>query len=253
MSNETVVVVQALAMMLLPLAAVGAYRRASGAKVSVAKAGAGAFTDSFYMGLRFVLAMLIDRVDPLWLKVILLGLLAGVCEEGARYMVMRRLKDTRGEDPFRAAVMFGLGHGGMESALLGLSLLMSVVGAVSGLGFVTIAAGNTVLWLRLLAVAERAMAIVLHVGCSLLVMRAARTGDGRYGIAAVALHATVNAGVLWVLLHRGPFKAEAAMAVMTVGVIALIAWMRGRMGEALPDPDAAEKADKDGAEGEGAG
>lgn len=244
MSSETEVVIQALAMMLLPVLAVVGYNRVSGAQSSIARAGAGAFTDSFYMGLRFVLAMFIDRIDPLWLKVVLLGLLAGVCEEGARYMVLRRLKPARGEEPFRAAVMFGLGHGGMESALLGLSLLMSAVGAVSGLGLVTIAAGSTALWLRVLAVAERAMAMVLHVGCSLLVVRSVRTGEGRFSLYAVALHATVNAGVLWVLLHRGPFKAEAAMAVMTLGVIALIVWMRPRLGEDTATKETDETEEK---------
>jgi uncharacterized membrane protein YhfC len=45
------------------------------------------------------------------------GLTAGVCEEGARYLVLRFwAKDARS---WRKGVLFGAGHGGMEAILLG--------------------------------------------------------------------------------------------------------------------------------------
>ncbi len=57
------------------------------------------------------------------------GLSAGICEEGARWIVLRFLaKKTRG---WRAGLQFGAGHGGAEAIIVGVMALVNVVTLIS--------------------------------------------------------------------------------------------------------------------------
>src|SRR6185436_234688 len=59
---------------------------------------------------------------------ILLGLLAGLCEETARYLVYRFwIKDAR---TWREGVLFGAGHGGLEAIILGGLVALSFINMV---------------------------------------------------------------------------------------------------------------------------
>lgn len=129
---------------------------------------------------------------------IFLGMSAGIAEETARvaamYFFMK--KDRRLSD----AAAFGLGHGGLEAALLtglaNLNLLAACVtlspqtaaGIYGGLSFGMICMGGL----------ERLLAILMHVEWSVLTLKAAergRAGGWRFWAAAVLLHGLCDASI----------------------------------------------------------
>ena len=55
---------------------------------------------------------------------------APLCEESARYLVLRRIATTN--DDWRRGVFFGLGHGGVEAMLLGALVAATLLGAAAG-------------------------------------------------------------------------------------------------------------------------
>ncbi|HET59587.1 MAG TPA: YhfC family intramembrane metalloprotease, partial [Chloroflexi bacterium] len=59
---------------------------------------------------------------------LMLGLLAGICEEPMRWIAFKLLKKQG--DTSRAAVMLGLGHGGVESILVGLSVMNAAIALI---------------------------------------------------------------------------------------------------------------------------
>src|SRR3989304_2351368 len=65
---------------------------------------------------------------PLAGLALMLGLSAGFFEEGARYLVYRTW--LRKERSWREALLFGAGHGGLESLLVGLLALFAFFQAV---------------------------------------------------------------------------------------------------------------------------
>lgn len=136
------------------------------------------------------------------------GLAAGICEEGARYVVLRYWqKEVR---TWLKGVAFGLGHGGAESIILGLLVLISFASMVSlrgadleALGLsgealeqaeVQIEAFAATPWyLPLLGALERVFAMVLQIAFSLLVVHSlVRNNLGWLGLAVLS-HSVVDA------------------------------------------------------------
>lgn len=180
---------------------------------------------------------------------VVLGLTAGLCEELARYFVLRFwLKEARG---WREAIWFGAGHGGIESILTGLMVAVTLASmiAMRGLGALqlpvppdqqTLAAQqvaafwSTPLYMPLLAVLERAMAITLHLALSALVMQVFIRGKVWYLFAAIGVHALFNAIAVYVAVTWGAIAAEGVLAVLTAGSAAILWWTRqaSKAGEA---------------------
>lgn len=144
---------------------------------------------------------------------------------GYRYLVPERTR--------RAAVMFGLGHGGLEAILLvGVSLggllvawVMASRGmiapgpALDAIGRQTATLG---FWNVQLAVLERASAMALHVGLALIVLQVWLRGSLRWLILAIGIHFAVNA-LAALSLHAWRLSAlpvELAVAVIALGVLA---------------------------------
>ncbi len=195
--------------------------------------------------------LFLPKPDPAaspWAFALWLGFLAGLCEETARYLVFRRvLTDARS---FRQGVLVGVGHGGIESALLGLlvgagllqaakippdaaPMVRAVVDAMLGASP----------WLRVAAVAERGMAMLAHVALSLLVMSAMRRQAlARWGL-AVVLHAAMDAIAVRSSMVFGPYVTELFVACLALFAVAFIAFeaIRSR-GLAPPPPVPASEA-----------
>jgi uncharacterized membrane protein YhfC len=163
---------------------------------------------------------------------VVVGLSAGLCEELARYLVLRFwLKDVR---TWRMALMFGAGHGGIEAAILGvlaalttlnIFILRGVDPAQLGVPadqLPAVVAQVETMWnlpwfMHLLGAIERAFTLPVHLGLTILVLQVFRRRNLLWLVAAIAWHTLANAAVLIVLPAWGPLWTEAL-----VGVVALI-------------------------------
>ena len=182
-------------------------------------------------------------------NVIVGGLTAGICEEVARYLAMRFwAKECRS---WRQALVFGSGHGGIESILtallVGVTLANMVVLRNAGpeaLGLegeqaAALAQGVEAFWktpwyLPLLAVVERWMAMTLHLALSVTVMRIFRTGRLWLLGAAILWHTAVNAAGVYVQGTWGPVAAEGTLLLLTAVSVAVLweTYQREQVGEA---------------------
>jgi uncharacterized membrane protein YhfC len=157
---------------------------------------------------------------------------AGLFEEVGRYLGFKFL--LRRDQTVATATMYGLGHGGTESALLvGLSFLaLALASELSSRGLIadplvvgkvqmamTTVSGSTLL----AAVLERVAAVVLNVGLSLTVLQAITRKQVRWVVLAIAIHALVD--FLAVLLARhlkvDIFVVEAIMISMALATLGL--------------------------------
>jgi uncharacterized membrane protein YhfC len=167
-----------------------------------------------------------------------LALTAGLCEEIGRYVGYRWLM-RREEKTWGKALMYGLGHGGLESMLLvgGLTLLglinllvlPSVIGTLPAEQRATVeqqlaAVSAQPDWLPLLGAWERLWSIAFHVAMSVIVLQVFRRGLGWLGL-AIAAHTLVDfvaVGLPMLLGLQGMAALLAPEAVVTVvGLISL--------------------------------
>lgn len=173
-----------------------------------------------------------------WLNLAVLAITAGLFEEGARWLVLRRF--ARGIRQPNDGVMYGLGHGGFEAVLIvGLGAVANLVLLVGGETIVTQVSGDTAdaaeaigaqlqalrdapAWMPLLAVWERVLAMTLHVAAALLVLRAVRDERVAPLAYAVALHAAVNGVAGAAVTRYGIAVTEAALTILTVVPVAII-------------------------------
>jgi uncharacterized membrane protein YhfC len=138
-----------------------------------------------------------------WLAI--LALTAGLCEEIGRYIGYRWLMG-REEKTWSKAVMYGLGHGGLESivlvggltliGLVNLLILPSIIGTLPAEQRALVeqqlaAVSGQPDWLPLLGAWERLWAIMFHVAMSVVVLQAFRRGMIWLGLAILA-HTMLN-------------------------------------------------------------
>ena len=180
----------------------------------------------------------------MWLYALYAGLMAGVFEESGRFAAFKTvLRKRRGND--RNALMYGAGHGGFEALVVltaGMSAKLMLAAVVnSGQGALLVEGLPAVLAAQveeslvqlagaqpaeyLLGVAERLIAVALHIALSVLVWFAAKTpGRLRLFPAAIALHAAVDAmAVMLPFLAVPPAAIELVFAAVTAA-IAFLAW-----------------------------
>lgn len=174
---------------------------------------------------------------------VILGALAALCEEPARALVFARVFPTeRGRD---AAILVGVGHGGIESLIFG---GMAFLGALNlmvtrelteeqlvALGtpseqahaaVVQIHAALAAPWYDAFAgVVERMITMPFHVACSILVMASLRRRSPWPFLVALAAHAIGDAGVVLLGTDRGTWVTEGGIAAFAVPfTIAVLAW-----------------------------
>lgn len=173
---------------------------------------------------------------------VLLGLTAGLCEELARYLVLRFwLQEARS---WPHAIVFGAGHGGLESLLTGLLVIVTIASmavmrnrdlAAMGLPPETVelaARQVTEFWalpafMPLLAAAERLMSIIMHLSLSALVMQTFLRNRLWPLFAAIGWHSLVNAIVVFVLGTWGMIAVEGVMVLLAL-ISAAILWATWR-------------------------
>ena len=171
-----------------------------------------------------------------WAWVFVTALTAGLCEEIGRWVGYRWLIREH-ERTWPVAVMYGLGHAGLESMLL-----VAGLSAVSLIGLLSLTAADlsqlsneqrtavtsqlAILaaqpgWFPLLGAWERACTIVIHVGLSVTVLQVFRRGTLTWLWLAIAAHTLVNLIATGLLPLLGP--ARTSSAVMTEFIIGLLA------------------------------
>ncbi len=209
-----------LLMLLLPVGGIALLRRRSRAPLILFVVGCGTFIGSqlVHVPLNNWLSDLgllpttgSPSGPPWWQAALLLGLTAGVCEEGARaagYALLRRYRR------FEDGLMMGLGHGGIEAMVFGGVLTASTVASLmplrdadlTTLGLsvdqvVAVAQQLQVLtsspWSAIMPLVERLIAMVLHVTLSILVWQAFNRRNGWYLLAAIGYHAAVDAAAVY--------------------------------------------------------
>lgn len=140
------------------------------------------------------------------LSIVAIALSAGVFEESGRYIGTRLF--LKKELTWRNAVVFGLGHGGMEAFLLtGIGYLggpgvfqtgylRALYDIIAGRPDISIL--NSPSWAFLMGGAERILAICIHIGMSALVLYAVKYRKVQYLIYAILFHGLVDCS--WTVL-----------------------------------------------------
>jgi uncharacterized membrane protein YhfC len=216
---------------------------------------AGAITfgvsQAVHLPLNNVVLGLLDEADahPIWTTALLLGLTAGLCEEIARYVAYRWA--LPGMREWREALMFGAGHGGIESIILvglmvGVTLLNMAALQASDLETWGLSAAQSTqlesqlegywgqAWtIPLLAAAERFFSIVFHIGMAVLVLQAVVRRRAGYLLLAIVMHAAVN-GLALVVLDAGwsLVATEALIGLFALAALGIIVVFRPA--EAVP-------------------
>lgn len=168
---------------------------------------------------------------------LLYGLSAGVFEEVARFVVMRRWAHEARSFP--NALMFGAGHGGGEAIILGVLVLYGFFQAVALRGadlaatlpperVEAVTAQMALYWSipwyqALLGAVERAGAICFHLSASALVLQSVRHGGWGWLAGAVAWHTLSNTATLIIMDRWGVYAAEGTV-IIGAGISLLILW-----------------------------
>lgn len=193
---------------------------------------------------------------PLPVNAVILGLLAGVFEETARYILFKFiLKKARS---WKEGILVGLGHGGIEAALLG---VLAAVAFVTMVGYRAIdlstvpsipadqlelarqqveAYWSAPWYTALVGVVERVFAICLHVSLSVMVLYAIAYDKPAWFWLALLWHALVDAAAVFVGQSVGILAVEGIVAVFAVISVWIVLWLRSQFkqdGDYLATPD----------------
>jgi uncharacterized membrane protein YhfC len=176
--------------------------------------------------------------NTLLVNAILLGLLAGIFEETARYILFKFiLKNSR---TWKEGVLVGLGHGGTEALIFGVlaavgfftmvayrSIDLSTVPSIPAdqleLAKQQVAAyWSSPPYLAIMGFVERISAMCLHVGLSVMVLYALAYRQPIWFWLALLWHALVDAVAVYVVQNMGILQVEgivAILALVTLGIV----------------------------------
>ena len=177
---------------------------------------------------------------------VLLGLLAGIFEETARYILFKFfLKNAR---TWNEGVLVGAGHGGVEAVILGVIGVFTVVNMVilrnADLSAMGIPADQLELakqqvaafwsspaYTGLLGFAERIFAICLHISLSVMVLYSVAYKRPIWFWLALLWHAFVDAAAVYLMPGIGAVAVEGVVAVMAIVSLAILFVLRPKFGE----------------------
>lgn len=227
--------------------------------------GAGSFVFSQVLHLPFNRWVLVPGLEAVvgpgwsaWGRVAfsgaVLGLSAGVFEECSRWLAFRQWAPR--ERRWTTALALGVGHGGLESILVGILVLYAlaqaaalknpaVLGALEGeqarLAAEQLEGYWSTPWTTvMLGAVERFSALLFHMGASVLVMQVFRRGSKGWLAGAVLAHTVLNAAAVYGVSRWGLLPAEAVIFVLGATAAGLGWSLRPRGGQSLPEPGPAE-------------
>jgi uncharacterized membrane protein YhfC len=226
-------IVSFLGMMVLPIVLWVYFTRSFKLSRKLLLAGALTFIASQVLHIPLVLGInsFLQNL-PLLVNAILLGLLAGIFEETARYILFKYiLKNTTS---WKEGVLVGLGHGGIEAILIGvfaavtfvnmivyrnidLSTVPSIPADQLELARQQVEAYWSAPWsMALMGFVERIFAICLHVSLSVMVLYAIVYRRTVWFWLALLWHAFVDAVAVYVGQEVGILAVEGLVAVFAI-------------------------------------
>jgi uncharacterized membrane protein YhfC len=169
---------------------------------------------------------------------LLLGLSAGVFEEGARWLAYRFW--VRKARTWPQGIVFGSGHGGAEAFIAGLLALATLIQltALRGQDLASVVPADQLAaaemqvaaywalpgWAAFLAAAERASALAVQITLSVIVLQAfLRPRGGLWMLAAIGWHALVDAVAVFVGITAGVYAGSVQGMLVAEAVIAGLA------------------------------
>lgn len=182
----------------------------------------------------------LDGVLTSAVTAIMLGLSAGLFEEGARYWMYCWW--VRGARTWKEGLLLGAGHGGMEAMILGVLVLATFVQMVAlrGTDLSTVVSADqlelaqqqmnaywSVKWYdSLLGAFERAFALPCQIAFSILVLQVFTRRQARWFFLAVGWHTVVDAVAVFAVGRWGYYLTEALIGIMAVLSVMIIFRLR---------------------------
>lgn len=204
----------------------------------------------------FILSRIADKLGligtvqlfPLAAYALMLGLSAGLFEEGSRYIVYRLwLKDVR---RWKEAVFFGAGHGGVEACLLGGLALFAFFQATAyrdadlsrlvspdqlDLARAQLDAYWTAPWYAaILGAVERSLAIVIQISLAVMVFQAVIERRVFWLGFAVFWHTLIDMLAVLGLQYWGVYWTEGVLMILAAVSLYGILYLRKRHPEEDP-------------------
>jgi uncharacterized membrane protein YhfC len=204
-------------------------------------AGALAFIASQVLHIPFLQALtslfnngVLPTPPPAWntiFNAVLLGLLAGIFEETARYILFKFfLKKAR---TWQEGILVGAGHGGVEAIILGVIGVLTVVNMVI-MRNADLSAMGVPAYMGLLGLAERVFAICLHISLSAMVLYSVAYKKPIWFWLAMLWHAFVDASAVYLMPLIGGLAVEGAIALMALVSLVIIFGLRSRFVDLNP-------------------
>lgn len=150
----------------------------------------------------------------LLINAVILGLAAGLCEEGARWVGYRWLVPWARRWP--EGLMLGAGHGGAEAIILG---------GLAGLALLHPAPAAAGL-MPLLGTVERLFALCDHLALSVLVLQVFVRGRWYWLALAVGWHALLDGSSVYFSPKLSPLALEGVLGCFGVASLVIVFWLR---------------------------
>lgn len=241
-------IVSFLGMIVLPIILWIYFRRKFTLSWKLILAGGLTFIASQILHIPLVLAMgSFLKSTSLVVNAVILGLLAGVFEETARYILFKlMLKNSRS---WKEGVLVGLGHGGTESVILGILAALAFVNMMiyRNIDLSTVpsipadqlelakqqveAYWSAPAYMALMGFFERVFAICLHVSLSVMVLYSIAYHKPVWFWLALLWHALVDAVAVYVGQQVGILTVEGIVAVSAIISLWIVFRMRPMFSE----------------------
>jgi uncharacterized membrane protein YhfC len=255
---ETLLVINFIGMIVLPILAVFYFARKFKLSWKLFLAGGLTFIASQVLHIPLVLAL--TKTFQSWNVIayaLALGVLAGLFEETARYILFKFiLKKNR---TWNDGVFVGIGHGGTEAIILGVLAALAFVNmlAYRFIDLSTVpsippeqlelarqqvdAYWATPPYLAILGFVERIFAMCLHVSLSVMVMYGLVSKNAIWFWLAVLWHTLVDAVAVYLVQHISMLSLEGVMGIFAVISIGIVIWLKPKF--ALHQPEAMTSLD----------
>jgi uncharacterized membrane protein YhfC len=180
---------------------------------------------------------------------IVLGLLAGIFEETARYILFKFIrKDSK---TWNESVFIGLGHGGTEAIILGiltaltfvnmlvyrnmdLSIVPSIPPEQLELAKQQVAAyWSAPVYMTLLGMVERIFAICLHISLSVMVLYSIVNKKQLWFWLAILWHAVVDASAVYLGQYISMLSLEGVVGIFAIISLGIVFWMKPKFPNAV--------------------
>ncbi len=185
---------------------------------------------------------------------VVLGLLAGIFEETARYILFKFI--LRKTNTWNEGILVGVGHGGIEAILIGilaalafvnmlvyknmdLSMVPSIPADQLELARQQVAAyWSTPVYMAFMGLIERVFAVCLHIALSVMVLYSIAARKPLWFWMALLWHAFVDALAVYLIQMISVTSLEALVGVMALISLGILFFLRGKFPQpSVPQPD----------------